>query len=370
MLNSTSNLNEFYIWYRSIHGYLSLIICLLGLVLNFFNIIVLTRRHMLSSTNAILTALAVCDFVVMFIYIPSSLKLYIINHSSESSCGDPSYFWTVYTLLLVNITVTMHSTSIWLTVLLAFFRYIYICHNKLGKTLCSRRNTNIAILVTYFFCICLSAPSYMVSKIEKNNNCSHEISVNGSDFYKISQSDIDLKLNGYLFYSTFFIQAFCVKLVPCLLILLLSSLLIYSIHKVNKINKKLYATGCKKRRDIEKSKEQTRTNTMLVLVCTLFFITEFPQGILAFLSIIFESTNFHEDVYMKLGDFMDMLSLLNSATNFILYCLMSNLFRKTFKNVFCLFLKEDDQNFKKMSRRSSAFYNRKSSKSFSKLLDS
>ena len=105
-----SSLDAFSTWYRSIHGYASLTVCLLGIILNFFNIIVLTRKHMLSSTNAILTALAFSDFFIMFIYIPTSFKFYCIlgfNYATLSNdCSPPGYeyFWTLFALFFVNFT--------------------------------------------------------------------------------------------------------------------------------------------------------------------------------------------------------------------------------------------------------------------------
>ena len=43
---------------------------------------------------------------------------------------------------------------------------------------------------------------------------------------------------------------------------------------------------------------------------------------------------FLKDCYNPLGDVMDAMALINSAINFILYCLMSKQFRKTFKQTF------------------------------------
>ena len=40
------------------------------------------------------------------------------------------------------------------------------------------------------------------------------------------------------------------------------------------------------------------------------------------------------DCYMPLGDLMDAMALINSAINFILYCIMSRQFRKTFMVTF------------------------------------
>ena len=335
MFNETL-LDSFSLWYRPVHGYTSLIICMLGIALNFFNIIVLTRRHMISSTNSILTAIAIADFLTMFVYIPTSLKFYCIletNYIEASNCRRGfvtkcNYFWTLYALFFVNFTVTMHSISIWLTVLLAFFRYVYICRNKIGKKLCTQQNTTIAIVVTIFLCIIFCVPSYFVSKIV-------QIESDSTTYYQIRQSDIDQRTNGLIFRITFFSQAFCVKLIPCILLIILSSLLVRSIHIANRKNLRLM-TFLNRRRPSDKSKEHSRTNKMLVLVCFIFFLTEFPQGILAIMSIIYESNDFHSKVYMKLGDVMDIISLTNNAINFILYCLMNPIFRQTFKTIICM----------------------------------
>ena len=346
---SFASLDSFSLWYRSIHSYAILVVCLVAMPFIFFNIIVLTRKHMQSSTNAILTALAVSDFLIMLIHVPTSVKFQCILENSifETTNGNLTtkcdLFWTVYDLFFIHMNQTLHSISIWLTVLLAFFRYVYICHNKIGKRLCTRAKTNIAIVLTHFFCILLCVPSYMLLKIKpiKSKMTANDILfTNGTTIlpvkklYKLTISDLNVKSNGFIFRLTFFTQAICVKLIPCILLVSLSSLLIRSIHVSIENNKRLISLR-RKKRESEKSKEQRRTNIMLVLVCFLFFLTEFPQGILAIMSIIFESNDFHSNVYMKLDDIMDMSALINNAINFFVYCRMSHVFRKTFKNIFC-----------------------------------
>ena len=75
-----------------------------------------------------------------------------------------------------------------------------------------------------------------------------------------------------------------------------------------------------------------RTTAMLVLVVLSVVVTEFPQGVLAFLSGV--DAYIFEHVYVPLGDVFDILVLVNSSANFILYCIMSAQFRKTFCEVF------------------------------------
>jgi hypothetical protein len=70
-----------------------------------------------------------------------------------------------------------------------------------------------------------------------------------------------------------------------------------------------------------KTKENLRTTLMLIIVCILFLITEFPQSILILFSII-RGEDFYKNVYMPLGDLLDMLALINNSINFLLYCTM------------------------------------------------
>jgi hypothetical protein len=75
-----------------------------------------------------------------------------------------------------------------------------------------------------------------------------------------------------------------------------------------------------------------RTTAMLLAILIVFILTEFPQGILAILNAIF-TTDVHHYIYLTLGDVLDLLSLVNSSVNFILYCLMSSRYRHTFCQV-------------------------------------
>ena len=337
-VSTYGKLDSFSLWYKSIHGYAILCVCLVAMPLILINIIVLTRKHMLSSTNAILTALAISDFIIMLIHIPTAVKYHCIVETSIFEITNTmistkcDYFWTAYDLLFVHLNQTLHSTSIWLTVLLAFYRYVYVSHNKIGKTLCTPiEKTNIAILVTFFFCICISIPSYMCLKIKEITN------INESNvYYKLTRTDNARRSDGLLFRIALFIQAFCVKLIPCILLIVFSSLLFYAVRKNPILETKIHVIRRDKPEKVKLKmvEEYRRINIMLVLVCFLFFITEFPQGVLAIMSLINHSKDFHSEVYMKLDDVIDIIALTNNAINFILYCRMSCIFRKTFEKIF------------------------------------
>jgi len=74
---------------------------------------------------------------------------------------------------------------------------------------------------------------------------------------------------------------------------------------------------------------------MLIAVLIVFLVCESPSGVLALLSAI-NGKAFFDNIYFNFGEMMDMLALINSAVNFILYCFMSQQFRKTFSQLFCI----------------------------------
>lgn len=72
---------------------------------------------------------------------------------------------------------------------------------------------------------------------------------------------------------------------------------------------------------------------MLVMIVSVFLLTEVPQGVVTILSGLLEEW-FYDNVYKALGDILDLLSLLNALVTFPLYCSMSQNYRRTFTRIF------------------------------------
>lgn len=83
-----------------------------------------------------------------------------------------------------------------------------------------------------------------------------------------------------------------------------------------------------------KETDHIRSSLMLAIVLILFFIAEFPQAILLFISIF--NHNVYLDIYKPLGDVMDVLVLINYSICFTLYCSMGREFRESFYSYFKL----------------------------------
>jgi len=118
-------LEQFFYWYRPYHGYVAVAVCVLGIVANSANMVVLTRPSMRSPINYILSGLALSDWLTMLAYVPFALIFYIL-YGVEMSVQRNTWSAAQFLLFYARFSVVVHIAAIWLTVVLAMFRYIII----------------------------------------------------------------------------------------------------------------------------------------------------------------------------------------------------------------------------------------------------
>ncbi|XP_042900089.1 G-protein coupled receptor dmsr-1 isoform X1 [Parasteatoda tepidariorum] len=300
--------------YGYVHGYLSFAFCVFGITANVLNVIVLTRKIMLSPTNAILTGLAMADMLVMVSYLPFTYHNYIRTDIPETE--KFSYGWAVFTLFHAHFTIVFHTISTWLTVTVAIWRFLAVSFPQNTTVWCNMRRAKYAIFFTYMMSAIFCIPAYLTFSIFSFQD------KEGQVVYIVNFSDIAKRHNNLLKNMNFWIFSVITKLVPCVALTGISLGLIRILYERNQRRKRL-----------KRNQDHDRTTQMLLAVLLLFLLTEFPSGLLALLSGILGS-EFFENVYVNFGDIMDALALINSAINFIIYCSMSQQFRNTFANLF------------------------------------
>ena len=312
--------------YKDIHGYLAVVVCCFGIIANVLNIVVLTRRNMISATNCILTGLAVSDGLTMLAYLPFALRFYCLYGTSptpeRNSLGAIRFL-----LFYACFSVVVHSVSIWLTVTLAVFRYIFIRYPRHGAVLCSLRRAKIAVFLVYVVTLVVCTPNFVTITVK-----GHSSTVNNVTKYLwIVGFKQDTKADEFVANFNFWVQALLVKLLPCVGLTILSFLIIQTMQNAEKRRRNLRNQNSREEEN-GRDRKTNRTTRMLLAVVFLFLLTEFPQGILTLLSG--PLPHFHQEIYQPLGDTMDILALINNGINFILYCTMSKQFRDTFIELF------------------------------------
>ncbi|VDK54715.1 unnamed protein product [Cylicostephanus goldi] len=126
------------------------------------------------------------------------------------------------------------------------------------------------------------------------------------------------------------------KVIPCILLMILSFGLVDKIRQAERHRRKLTNVSLNNPNSIDgtshpkkKSYRSDRTTTVLVVILIVFLITELPQGVISILCAVY-TADVHKYLYFNLGDILDLLSLMNSSVNFVLYCIMSSRYRQTF----------------------------------------
>ncbi|XP_078033982.1 G-protein coupled receptor dmsr-1 [Augochlora pura] len=321
--------------YKNYHGYVSLIVCLFGTLANMLNIVVLTRKNMVTAPiNKILTGLATADMLVMLEYIPFAIYKYIVLPKRPTF----PYGWAVFVLFHMHFTQLLHTISIAITLTLAIWRYIAIRFPQ-NNSWCTPTRCKVALWSSFLAPFIACAPSYFVFGIRQqalNDNGTVEIA------YIV---DADYSRHKDFFYQlNFWVLGVVVKLLPCVILTVISCWLIKALYRAKGRKQALKSynqckpavilgNGLLPRKPSKSDKRADRTTNMLVAVLLLFLVTEIPQGVLGLLSGVLGDC-FFRTCYHNFGELMDILALLNGAINFILYCSMSRQFRTTFGQLF------------------------------------
>lgn len=230
---------EFNRAYSRMHGYIALVICIIGSATNSINIAVLSRREMTSSTNSILTGLAVADLLVMLEYIPYALHM---NIKIGPQVNKNTYAWTVFVYFHSIFSQTFHTISIWLAVTLAVWRYIAIAYPQKNRSLCTKKNTTLAIVSAYVICPFLCLPIYFAMNIVPSEVTSHNSTEFAEDLslpHNRTVYVLDLSKNLELVTAIMWIYSVILKLVPCIALSILSTCLISKLTTTERRRQKL-----------------------------------------------------------------------------------------------------------------------------------
>ena len=332
-----------------------------------------------NSTNFLLTALAVSDMLTMLSYIPFAVQFYCL-HGSRPTPARNSLAWMRFLLFHCHFSVTTHTTSIWLGVLLAVFRYSTVRRPGAdcggggaggGAAASKLRTARWAVAAVYVLSVVVLVPTYMmlsIVRVDVHRIVDAEVasaaaanSTAAVNFSSVSRSavefvvdedgyvgaiydfidvdvDIDVGGNSFLFGHfvtrlNFWIHALVIKLVPCFLMSVFGLLIVCAVRTTHSRGLRLRVNSTRAAGLRQSRRNHHRTTTMLVVVIVLFLVTELPQGVLSLVCGI--RTEYFHAVYTPLGDVMDIVALVNNAVNFTLYCAMSHRFRRRFFELFC-----------------------------------
>ena len=300
------------------------IISFLGIVGNVFNLLVLTRRRMLSSMDRLeksatygLIALAVSDMIFCVTVFPHAF----IYEESYIVDGSHHFFlyYKLYGIGLVNLFLMI---STWLIVTMSINRYIVVVYPLHARSTLSTFRTVLIIILVYIISTILTLPFFLHHKIVQCIDLDRNVQV---EYQSRFQPKV---MRGVLFYMKW-IWPILADFIPIGILAFCNTRLVWELKRATSTRKRT-AHG-----QIVKESNHKVTLTLVIIVLMLLFLVS-PSEILRYINP-YKSWG---DTGHVVASITNVLQAINFAFNFILYCVVSATFRHTLKSMFTRCYKE------------------------------
>ncbi|OQV21614.1 Sex peptide receptor [Hypsibius exemplaris] len=307
-----------------VYGYVTPFLLIITFFTNVVVVAVLSRPHMRSPSNFILCAMAVSDLCTLGIPVPMFVYQYTLGfHRNPVPC-----YLAVLDMIMTDILPTIcHSASIWLTLMLAVQRYIYVCHPGKARIWCTIPRVTFGTAVIYTV-----SASYNLPRLFQNTV---ESAVAPWECQMVNQCSVELKKWAYSYLPVFFwFRIVCVNVLPCVLLVLLNSFLVKSLKEAQANRKRLFR---ERKQESSKQRDNNCTTMMLVAVVFVFLAVELPLACALVIFIIQQTWGVDiipENIMHILILFSNLCIALSYSIYFPIYCSMSRQFRETFKELF------------------------------------
>ena len=328
LFQNTSGINlgndandEFLTWLITVLGiYTTGLLCGFGVFGNILSFIVLGKENKKLPLYTILRALAMSDSCLLL----STLLLQVIANCYEYTGA----FYDVYMVqgwlaeVVWPISMIAQMSSVWLTVVTSIERWVAVCHPLKAGSLCTTKRARLSVLGVVVVSICYNLPrfwEYTAVGVPKTDPS--EANVTATHWTPNKTKMAEDHIYRYL-YSTcmYFIFIF---LLPLILITIFNVQLVYTLKKARKqwahVNRRM--------------KKEHKITLIPICIVIVFYICATPVLLANVIDSIFVTINsIQYDTYLVVSN---MLTTLNSAVNFIIYCMLGKKFRQTLWRMVC-----------------------------------
>ncbi|CAB3407507.1 unnamed protein product [Caenorhabditis bovis] len=324
-----------------IHNYAYVALCVVGVFANISIIVVLLRPAMRKSPfNLFLVVIAVCDASLMATYL-------LYKHVQLCHPWYFSYPWAIYTKFYAIFSVFMHSCSLWFTVNMAILRYLVLYRGSVSDSRLPPCNgfpaAIISIALAALIAFLGSMPLFVrYSIIEEDLGPIPTLCLEGK-YSSLWDARAQIRFYGIAQPTwwtcewervNYWMAALILKLIPCVLLTAFMTLLVRMLIEARERRSRLGGAAAG-------NSQAERTTAMLTGIVAVFLLTELPQGIMTFAAGAKPRLTF---LTLQLNDVNDLLSLINSAVNFVLCALMSHVFRREFIQTFSICCPQSSEN--------------------------
>ncbi|XP_048753020.1 FMRFamide receptor-like [Ostrea edulis] len=299
---------QFYAW-----GVVGNIIAAYGIIGNILAILVLRHRLMRSSTSYYLISLAVYDTgVLLAMILLMALPTIYLEKKELMDYYYASQYMNAY---LYPMALVAQTGTVYTTVGFTIERYIAVCHPLKAANTCTRSRTKRIIILIFVCSVIYNVPRFFeYTVVEK-----------WSPHLNRSVPEVMTTTLGSNkdFRQVYFI---CLHLI----VMFLAPFVLISILNIQLMRAVKNAKKTRNRMSTNAAKEANLT-IMLIAVIVVFLICQLPSIADNILWTIFDKDVLHCNLhYVRLTSISNLMVNVNSAVNFILYCVFGKRFRRVF----------------------------------------
>ena len=294
------------------------IISFLGVIGNLLNLLVLTRRRMLSSMDRLeksatygLVALALSDMLFCVTVFPHGLmneERYMVDRAHQYIL-----YYKLHGLGLVNLFLMI---STWLIVTMSISRYIVVVYPLHARSTLSTFHTAVTIVLVYAISTVMTLPFFLHAKVGPCRSIGQYLQ------YEF-QSTFGHGVTKWLLFYMKWVWPIIADFIPFGILAFCNIRLILELkHAINK--RQRTAQG-----QVVQDSSQKITLTLVIIVLMLLLLVS-PSEIMRYINP-YESWGYQG---YTVASITNVLQAINFAFNFILYCVVSATFRQTFKSMF------------------------------------
>lgn len=310
-------------------------ICVLGLIGNILNLVVLTREQlrcslkpMERSVNTGFVALALSDVLFCLLYL---LDLFTHKKPTDGVYASMlKVYYKTYKEPILNIFLL---SSTWLTVAMAVGRYVAVCRPIQARAFINPRGTQVAIGVVFGGSIVVNMPRFWHYYVDKRP-C---LQWPNNDTVVVSCSPY-VKMAGSLYLNRTFRIVYNIVLSTVGIFIPFVVLIVCNLCLVRALRRS-YAMQRRYRGDQAKDSGQRITPTLIAMI-VLFVVLVGPSEILTFLGSLSRQNSRSYYRFRIAAVVTNCLLLLNFAINVVLYCVLNTQFRRVMKNLFCIVVRK------------------------------
>ena len=311
-----------------------------GVFGNVMNIVVLTRRrfisrfsHLLCSFNYGLIALAVSNLLVCLVVIPRGFLLDTRLLVEEDQWL--TLFYKVYGVAVINLFMMV---SMWQVVSMVVHRCMVVVYPLQVRTIFTKIQAIKTIAIITLLSMILTAPHFLLLKIQ---SCYiYEEGLN----YEVR---LLLSWGHYLQFYIRWIWPVLAVFLPAIILLVCICRLAKDLYNAFRRQKKLLTESCNsyefftRRRHRKPQSSKVKMNKTLVAVVLVVMFLVAPVEIIRYINPyqVWGTKTGH--IISLIGNFLQTVGF---ASNFILYCVVNSKFRKTLKDLCCVFRYRSETN--------------------------